>query len=128
MFRFLILPLALIAGATALPAEAQDYDPGAPCGRDENGDANICTRPNPSANLEAACLTTGRIENCVPYHQTACQVRGFQAACRLYSMGSQCYGGDPNVCNQYVTILRANTACSLNGDQNACAYLQQQGF
>lgn len=129
MIRLLFLSLVLLAAAAVSPAHAQGgYDPGAPCGRDENGTPYPCTRPNPSANLEAACLTTGRVENCVPYHQNACQIRGFQQACRLYQMGANCFGGDPNMCNHYVTLLRANTACALSQDPNACAYLRQQGF
>jgi hypothetical protein len=86
-----------------------------------------CTRPDPSANLEAACLTTARLENCVPYHHNNC-VRGFALACRFYNMGSQCYGGDRATCDYYISLLRANTACNLDRDQSACAYLQQQGF
>jgi hypothetical protein len=114
--------------AFAAPALAQDPDPEAPCGRDEYGYPLQCARPDASANLESACLTTGRVENCVPYHQNSCLVRGFQLACRLYSLGQNCFGGDQNTCNYYVSLLRANTACALDRDQNACGYLQQQGF
>jgi hypothetical protein len=129
MIKSLFVSLAIVVAVTAVPARAQQgYDPGAPCGRDDDGNPLQCTRPDASANLESACMTTGRLENCVPYHRNACEIRGFAAACRLYQMGANCYGGDPNVCNYYVTILRANTACALNGDQTACAYLRQQGF
>ena len=108
-------------------AQAQEYDPQAPCGRDENGFAYPCRVPDPSANLEAACLTTGRVQNCFDYHRNNCQ-RGFALACRLASLGSNCFGGDPNTCNYYISLLRANTACNLDHDQQACAWLQQQQY
>jgi len=129
--RLTSLLLSLLLGAClsfSAPALAQDQDPEAPCGRDENGLPLECARPDASADLESACLTTGRVENCVPYHQNSCLVRGFQQACRLYSLGQNCFGGDQNTCNYYVSLLRANTACVLDRDQSACAYLQQQGF
>jgi hypothetical protein len=110
------------------PTAAFAQDPNAPCGRDENGYALQCARPDASAEIEATCETTDRVEACVPYHQRACQVQGFQKACQLYALGRNCFGGDQNTCNYYVTILRANTACALNRDQNACAWLQQQGY
>jgi hypothetical protein len=117
--------LAVLVGL-ATPSYAQG--PEAPCGRDVNGYPLQCARPDPGANLESACMTTGRVENCVPYHRNSCEVRGFQQACRLYNLGRNCFGGDQNTCNYYVSLLRANTACSLDRNQNACAYLQQQGF
>jgi hypothetical protein len=123
----LMLAMALVLfGAVPIRAMAQDAD--APCGRDENGQPLLCTRPNPGVDLEAACLTTGRLENCVPYHQTACQIKGFAQACKLYEMGRNCYGGDPKICQYYVSLLRANTACTLDRDQGACTWLQQQQF
>jgi hypothetical protein len=130
MLRLPFFSCALVVGAATFllsPALAQD-DPGAPCGRDAYGRPLQCTRPDPSANLESACLTTGRVENCVPYHLNSCQVRGFPQACRLYNLGRNCFGGDQNICNYYVSLLRANTACWLDRNQSACAYLQQQGF
>jgi hypothetical protein len=127
MFRFSFAILALIGAVVAcLPALAQD--PGAPCGRDQYGYPLQCVRPDAGVNLESACLTTGRIENCVPYHQRACQIQGVQPACRLYDMGRNCFGGDQNRCNYYVGLLRANTSCNLDRNQAACAYLRQQGF
>ena len=124
------LPLAaaplLLALLAAAPARAQD--PGAPCGRDENGYPLQCARPPANVNLEAACITTGRLENCVPYHRNACEIRGFAQACRLYAMGRTCYGGDPATCNYYVSLLRANTACQLDRNPTACSWLQQQRF
>ena len=118
----------LLAAGTFLLTPALAQDPGAPCGRDANGYPLACAKPDPSANLESACLTTGRVENCVPYHRNACEIRGFQLACRLYNMGRNCFGGDQKMCNYYVSLLRANTACALDRNQSACAYLKQQGF
>jgi hypothetical protein len=103
-------------------------DSGAPCGRDVNGYPLQCARPDPGVNLESACLTTGRVENCVPYHKNSCEIRGFQQACRLYNLGRNCFGGNPNICNYYVSLLRANTACNLDRNQNACVWLQQQRY
>ncbi len=124
------LPLAAAPLLLALlaPAPARAQDPGAPCGRDQNGYPLQCARPPANVNLEAACITTGRPENCVPYHRNACEIRGFASACRLYAMGSNCFGGDPATCNYYVSLLRANTACQLDRNPTACAWLQQQRF
>jgi hypothetical protein len=107
------------------PVFALDQE--APCGRDEYGYPLQCARPNSGVNLESACLTTGRIENCVPYHQNNC-VRGFQLACKFYNLGRNCFGGDQNTCNYYRSLLQANTACTLDRNQNACNWLQQQRF
>src|SRR5262245_61752169 len=121
MRRFLFSSVVLVAAAM-LSGSAAAQDPGAPCGRDANGVPLQCVRPDPGANLESACLTTGRVENCVPYHRNSCEIRGFPLACRFYNLGQHCFGGDQNTCNYYVTLLRANTACNLDRDQNACIY------
>ena len=120
-----VLLLLALYMTEQIPASAQGYDPGAPCGRDENGVPYPCTRPDPNASLEAACQTTARIQNCLPYHQRACQIQGFALACRMLELGRNCYGGDPARCQLYVQILQANTACSF-GDQAACAWIAQQ--
>jgi hypothetical protein len=109
------------------PLQAQQYDPDAPCGRDENGLAYSCNQ-DASANIEASCLTLADPTYCLPYHQRACQIQGFAVACQLYSIGANCQGGDPNQCNFYLTILAANRDCQLNGNQSACGWLQQQGY
>ncbi len=123
-----LLALLVVIFANLLPGPASANDPEAPCGRDQNGYALQCARPDAGVNLESACLTTGRLENCVPYHQNSCQIRGFAQACRLYELGRNCFGGDQNTCNFYVSLLRANTSCQLDGNQSACAWLQQQQF
>ena len=129
MLQFLCLSAALfVATGSSLSPAVFAEDPGAPCGRDANGYPLQCVRPDPSANLESACLTTGRVQNCRPYHQNACEIRGFPLACRLYNLGRNCYGGDQNKCNYYVSILRANTACNLDRNPQACRWLQQQQF
>ncbi len=122
----LALALCLLLSAPA-GAGAQGYDPGAPCGRDENGYPYPCTRPDPSASIEAACQTTARVENCLPYHQRACQIDGQALACPVYEIGSHCYGGDPATCQYYMSILQANSACGW-GDQAACTWVAQQPF
>jgi hypothetical protein len=123
-----MLAIALFCLPVFAPTAAQAQNPNAPCGVDANGYPLQCGQATPSANLESACLTTGRVENCVPYHQNACQVYGFPAACKLYSLGRNCFGGDQNTCNYYVQLLQANTACGLDRNQQACAYLKSQGF
>lgn len=129
ILQFLCLSAALfVATGSWLSTPVFAQDAGAPCGRDENGYPLQCVRPDPGANLESACLTTGRVQNCLPYHQNSCEIRGFQLACRLYNLGRHCYGGDQNTCNYYVALLRANTACNLDRNQNACRWLQQQQF
>src|SRR5262249_11791013 len=123
------IPTALLVIFSCLPGSpATAQDPGAPCGRDANGYPLQCVRPDAGVNLESACLTTGRVENCLPYHRNSCEIRGFAAACRIYNIGRNCLGGDQNTCNLYVSLLRANTACVLDRNPSACAYLQQQGF
>jgi len=121
----LLVTLLMVSGIFPLNL-AFAQNPEALCGWDENGNPLQCVRPDSSANLESACLTTGRIENCVPYHQNSCEIRGFQSACRLYQMGRNCFGGDPNICNYYRSLLQANTDCTLDRNQNACMWLQQQ--
>jgi hypothetical protein len=121
--RSLILALTLAAS----PAFAQQYDPEAPCGRDPQGLPYDCTSVAPNM-LEATCLQSADPRYCLPYHQRACQVSGFALACQVYSYGQHCQGGDPHMCQYYVSLLQANTACALNGDQNACGWLQSQGF
>lgn len=106
-------------------SRALAQDAAAPCGRDDNGDPLVCSRPDPGMDLEAACTTTGRPQNCVPYYQNNC-ARGFALACRMYDLGKNCAGGDPQTCNYFLSLTRANTKCSLDRDQAACAYLQQQ--
>ncbi len=121
--RALMIALALFAQ----PALAQGYDPGAPCGRDENGIPYPCA--SVAANmLEATCQTTANPYYCLPYHQRACEVSGFAVACQVYAYGRNCNGGDPQICAYYVSLLQANTACSLQGDPNACGWLRSQGF
>jgi hypothetical protein len=127
MLSFLCLSATLLLAALS-PTPSLAQDPGALCGKDQWGYPLQCARPDPSANLESACLTTGRVENCVPYHQNSCQIRGFAVACRLYNLGRNCFGGDQNICNYYVSLLRANTACALDRNQTACAWLHQQGY
>jgi hypothetical protein len=119
------LATCLMAGPAAAPA--QDYDPGAPCGRDANGIPYPCTSLSGNM-LEATCLTTANPHYCLPYHQRACQVSGFALACRVYEFGRHCQGGDPNLCQYYTQLLQANSACALNGDANACGWLQSQGL
>ncbi|MFN6979354.1 MAG: hypothetical protein ACK4OP_14580 [Gemmobacter sp.] len=109
----------------ASPVAAQQHDPSAPCGRDENGVPYDCRR---IPMLEATCQTSADPRYCVPYHQIACQVHGFAAACRLWQMGAQCYGGDPAVCAHYIGLLAANRDCTLGGHAPACQYLAAQGF
>jgi hypothetical protein len=123
--RVLIAVLFVLL-SVPLTATAQGYDPGAPCGRDENGVPYACTSVSPNM-LEATCLTSASPYYCLPYHQRACQT-GFQVACTVAQYGQHCNGGDPTACQYYVGILEANRACHLNGDQGACGWLMQQGF
>ena len=119
--RLLLSVLLGLAG----PALAQDYDPGAPCGRDAQGNPLPC-RSVRADMLEATCLTSANPYYCLPYHQRACQVSGFQLACQYATLGQNCLGGNPQQCQYYVGLLRANTDCNLNGNQAACAWLRSQ--
>jgi hypothetical protein len=117
----------IVSAALALllpaPASAQS----GPCELDANGEL-YCYSNNSANMLEASCLTYADPRYCLPYHQRACQVSGFALACRMVSLGQNCTGGDPNTCNYYVQILQANRACNLEGNQQACSWMAQQGL
>lgn len=116
--------LLLLPGLAA-PVMAQDYSGAAPCGRDDYGRPLQCDTVDPNA-LEIQCASSANWQYCLPYHMRACQT-GFQVACHLASMGQNCQGGDPRLCQQYISLLQANTACTL-GDQAACNWLRAQGY
>ena len=97
------------------------------CELDANGELYCYSNNNPNM-LEASCLTYADPRYCLPYHQRACQVSGFALACQMMNLGKNCIGGDPARCNYYVQILQANRACNLQGQQQACGWLQQQGL
>ena len=122
---FLRLITFCLAMLVPLSSFAQTYQQGVPCGQDANGNAMVCQSVQPNM-LEATCMTTGNPYYCLPYHQRACQVSGFGAACHLAQLGQNCQGGDPQQCQYYQNILRANTDCNVNGNQQACAWLSQQ--
>lgn len=121
----LIAVLAFLAAPATVHAQA--YDPSAPCGRDAMGNALPC-RDVGANMLEATCLTSANPYYCLPYHQRACQVNGFVVACRMVALGQNCYGGNPQACARYVSLLRANTDCNVNGNPNACNWLNSQQF
>ncbi|ROU02715.1 hypothetical protein [Histidinibacterium lentulum] len=123
MRRILFLVLLFLL-APVVPVGAQIHDPEAPCGRDENGVPYGCDRDS-AANLEAACLTRADPAICLGYHYRACAMQGMQLACSLYSLGSNCQGGDPGMCQHYVNLLAANRSCVLDGDPAACTWLRQ---
>lgn len=125
MLRLACLLLALLLAPLA--ATAQGYDPGAPCGRDAQGNPLPCHSVSPNM-LEATCTTSANPYYCLPYHQRACTVSGFQLACRLAAMGQNCYGGNAQACQYYVSVLRANTDCNVNGNRAACNWLMQQNL
>ena len=120
VYRTVSLFLALLVPAIA---HAQS----GPCELDANGGLFCYSNSNPNM-LEASCLTYADPHYCLPYHQRACQVSGFAVACQLMSLGQNCLGGDPAQCNYYVQLLQANSACNLQGNQQACGWLQQQGL
>lgn len=111
----------------ATPAAAQSYDPSAPCGSDAMGNALPCHSVRDNM-LEATCMTTANPHYCLPYQQRACSVNGLQLACRMASLGQHCYGGNRQTCDYYVSLLRANTDCNVNGNPNACNWLARQVF
>lgn len=118
----LIVPFVL---AVILPSVAGAQN--GPCETDANGDT-YCYN-NDSANmLEATCLSSADPRYCFPYHQRACQVNGFALACKMANLGQNCSGGDPAMCNYYVQILQANRSCNMQGDQQACEWMRQQGL
>lgn len=119
--RWLLLVTLLLPA----PATAQAYDPAAPCGRDAQGNALPCRSVRDNM-LEATCTTTANPYYCLPYQQRACQVNGFPLACRMANLGQHCYGGNPETCQYYVTLLRANRDCNVNGHQPACLWLRAQ--
>jgi hypothetical protein len=118
----------LLALSLAAPAAAQQYD-----GIDNDGDGQV-DEPDEydgaglqPGGMEAECQATARPEICFAYFQFNCQTYGFPLACRMTQIGQSCYTGDAAGCQYFQAILQANTACSW-GDQNACAWLAQQGL
>ena len=77
--------------------------------------------------MEATCLAQARPNICLAYYRFNCQ-RGFAVACRLASIGQNCFGGDQRQCNYFQQLLFANRACALESNQQACIFLRQQGF
>ncbi len=126
---FIVSVLLIMAGPTGLSgiAHGQGYDAEAPCGRDEQGYPLQCYQEPAPSNLEAACLTLARVENCLPYHYNACN-KGFAVACQIYQIGANCNGGDPQACTYYRSLLEANRACALDSNQQACTWIRQQGY
>ncbi|KQZ12467.1 hypothetical protein ASD50_12020 [Mesorhizobium sp. Root552] len=114
---------ALIALMFPAAASAQN----GPCELDASGELSCYSNNNPNM-LEASCLTYADPKYCLPYHQRACQVNGFALACRMANLGQNCAGGDPAGCNYYMQILQANRACNLEGNQQACSWIIQQGL
>jgi hypothetical protein len=108
-----------------LPAPAAGQS--GPCELDASGQL-YCYSNNSANMLEASCLTYADPRYCLPYHQRACQVNGFQLACQMANLGQNCGGGDAGRCNYYVQILQANRACNLEGNQQACNWMKQQGL
>jgi hypothetical protein len=116
-----IAPLVLMLILPAL-ASAQS----GPCERDANGDLYCYSNNNPNM-LEATCMSSADPRYCLPYHQRACQT-GFAVACQMANLGQNCAGGDPRMCNYYVQLLQANRDCNLQGNQQSCQWLRQQGL
>lgn len=77
--------------------------------------------------MESACLAQARVEICMRYYQFNCQ-RGFAVACRLAAIGQGCYNGNGQQCQYFQQLLTANRACALDGNQQACMFVRQQGF
>ena len=129
----LILWMSVFAVTTAmLPglALAQDTDgDGDDDGPDdgEAGDDAPYQGGGDVSQLEVYCTTEATPYYCVPYHQLYCQ-QGFALACNLFQLGQNCYGGDANSCNYYISIIQANRDCQVNGNGAACSWLQQQGL
>ena len=105
----------IIALGGVVPGAARAQDAGAPCGRDANGYPLQCSRPDAGAYNESRCIVSATVEACLPYHQRYCQYNGIAAACRLFSLGRNCLGGDQQTCAYYMSLLRANNACNVAG-------------
>lgn len=119
--------ILLALGQMAVPPQAQaQQDPPPYCGTYPDGRPRGCSGSGEGA-MEATCLAQARVDICLTYHRFNCQ-RGFQRACRLANLGQNCFGGDPGRCRYYQQLLTANRACNLEGNQQACFYLQQQGY
>jgi hypothetical protein len=73
-------------------------------------------------------MYNGRADACVTIHRITCEVSKVEEACRYYDFGRHCPIGDPDKCNLYISLLLANTACSIRREQDGCDYLKQHGL
>ncbi|CAN7435230.1 hypothetical protein LJR030_004485 [Rhizobium sp. LjRoot30] len=129
MFRKILLPAVIgmaLAFSTYSFSTTTAVAQTGPCELDASGQL-FCYSNNSPNMLEATCMSSANPQYCVPYHQRACQT-GFSLACQMAALGQNCAGGDPNQCNYYIQILQANRSCNMEGNQQACAWMQQQGL
>lgn len=117
VMAFVTLAMPLFPGtASAYPGP----DETCPYGWDTT--TNTCLQESGSGpgggNLDAACQATARFDYCQGSVYIGCNSWGFQTACSLLQLSYS----DPNTFQQ---IMNAQKACSLDGDQQACTYLEQ---
>ena len=121
---FVCLALATFLASPA-PAAAQQDDPPPHCGTYPDGRLRGCAGSG-QGGMEATCMAQARVDICL-YFRFNCQ-RGFALACRMAAVGQNCFGGNPQQCSYFQQLLIANRACALDGNQQACGYLRQQGL
>lgn len=83
-----------------------------------NGECEEIRGGNGGGSNDAACVATARFDYCQRSVYIGCNVNRQPYACRLLQLSSQ----DPNTFQQ---IMSAQKACTLDGNQQACAYLGQ---
>ena len=76
--------------------------------------------------MEAVCNATARTDACLFSHNMFCQYFSLPMSCALAQIGNNCNGGDPEQCRYYEGLMQANVACAVQGNQDACSWLQQQ--
>lgn len=113
LFAFALIYIALPGPALAQRSQA-DCAPGWVY-------ANGQCQPQPAAqggNMDAACQATAQFNYCQGSVYIGCTSFGNQYACRLLQLSRTNPGG-------FQQIMNAQKACLLDGNQQACAYLQQ---
>lgn len=119
--RLSIVGFATVSlGTACLAVPSSVRADGPPCLPGYKWDPTLgCIPAGPGGgNLDAACQATAKFEYCQGSVYVGCKSWGFATACRLLQLSHS----DPQTFQQ---IMNAQTACNLDGNQQACDYLQQ---
>lgn len=121
MHGFVLFLAVVLWGVLVFPPQAKAQQSQADCAPGWIYANGQCEQPrggNGGGNMDAACQATARFDYCRASVYIGCTSWGNQYACRLLQLANT----NPNGFQQ---IMNAQKACSLEGNQQACAWLQQ---